>query len=78
MRHAKDEEEYARLLLGVVLRYDEEGALHVDHGQAVAELAEEEGHEAQEEARGEFGIAVGRHDGDVDYDESLLLLMNSS
>ena len=67
MRHAKDEEEYARLFLSVVLGYDEEGTLHVDHGQAVAELAEEEGHEAQEEARGDFGIAVRRHDDEICY-----------
>ncbi len=60
LRHAEDEEENARLLLGVVFRYDEEGTLHVDHGQAIAELAEEEGHEAQEEARGDF---ARRHDG---------------
>lgn len=67
MRHAKDEEEYACLLLRVVLGYDEEGTLHVDHGQAVAELAEEEGHEAQVEACGDFGIAARRHDDGMIY-----------
>jgi hypothetical protein len=57
--HAEDEEEYPRLLLGVELGHDQESALHVDHGQAVAKLAEEEGHEAEEEAGGGFGF--GRH-----------------
>lgn len=36
--------------------------MHVDHGQAIAELAQEEGHQAQEEAGGDFGII--RHDDD--------------
>ena len=43
LAHSKDEKHDARLLLCVVLRQDEEGRLHVNHGQTVPYLAEEQG-----------------------------------
>lgn len=56
LTHPKHEEEDARLLFAVVLGDDEEGRLHVDHCKAVAEFAEEEGYEAEEEAGVGFGF----------------------
>ena len=56
MTHPKHEEEDTRLFFGVVFGYDEEGRLHVDHCEAVAEFAEEEGDEAEEAAGVGFGF----------------------
>ncbi|KAL7553147.1 hypothetical protein ACHAWF_016396 [Thalassiosira exigua] len=63
LAHPEDEEQDPRLLLAVRLRHDEEGALHVDHRQSVAEFAEEEGDEAQEGSGRGLGDGRGRGGG---------------
>ena len=61
--HTEDEEHDARLLLRIVLRHDEEGRLHVDHGQTVPHLTEEEGNVSQHALgiAGLFGDDCCRH-----------------